>query len=154
MGSTLPYCHLLLPRTSLPSGTGSPAPSPGLLKHPPGSELQAALRNALKWLRAEGKAQATETDRGTRRCPPHSEETVEECGMLLQVNPDPGAPGALSTSLDGARCLWSSPAMGAATASLHPGLSASSRPCGFPPSADAQQPPGNAQDKRPGARGG
>lgn len=70
--------------------------------------------------------------------------------MLLQVNPYPGARGALSTSLDGhdgsgTGQPWEQPSL--ATASLHPGLSASSRPCGFPPSAHAQRPAGNAQDK-------
>lgn len=70
--------------------------------------------------------------------------------MLLKVNPYPGAPSALSTSLDGhggsgTGQPWEQPSL--ATASLHPGLSASSRPCGFPPSAHAQRPAGNAQDK-------
>lgn len=40
------------------------------------------------------------------------------------------------------------------TVSLHPGLSTSSHPCGFPPRADAQQPAGNAQEKRPRASWG
>lgn len=41
-----------------------------------------------------------------------------------------------------------------ATVSLHPGLSVSSHPCGFPPSASAQQLAGNAQEKRPRASPG
>ncbi|XP_051653506.1 uncharacterized protein LOC127475583 [Manacus candei] len=79
----------LLSPTSLPTGRGSPVQSPRLQKHPPGSELRAALRNALKWLKPEEKAQA----RGMRRCRPHSEEAVGNEGWSCSLPPTHGQQG-------------------------------------------------------------
>lgn len=80
--------------------------------------------------------------------------------MLLQVNPHPGAPGALSTSLHGARCVWSRPALGAASpghSSAPPWLERFLCSLRFPsqrrcPAAAGERP--GQEDERPGVAGG